>query len=366
MSVTAVEAGTPVITGWSAVSPFGVGRAAFVEGMLSGRRTDTPAGEWDGAGERACLVPGFDARETLGAKGTRAMDRVTGLAVTTVGELLEEYGGTRTPEPDPETALVLGTTTGSAQSMMSFTRASLTGAKPFHVEPAVIPNSVMNCAAGRCAIWYKLKGPNATIAGGRAAGLFSLVYTRRLLLTGRARRVLCGAVEEYSRARSWLEFHSRGREHSVLSEGCAVFQVEPAGQVGGTPLAAVLAVDTRVSADGDPAGAMRACVNRVLSRGGVEPSALWAACPSNPGGAAGAAEREVLTTMFGRAALERIPRTAMAGDPGAASVPFQLASALALAQRDPAPHDRPVLVTAADPDGAVAAALVLLLADGAR
>ncbi|MCP5877146.1 hypothetical protein NL390_32295, partial [Klebsiella pneumoniae] len=69
------------------------------------------------------------------------------------------------------TALVLGTTTGSAESMMNFTRSSLEAEKPFYVDPALMPNAVMNCAAGQCAIWHQLKGPNTTIAGGRAAGL---------------------------------------------------------------------------------------------------------------------------------------------------------------------------------------------------
>ncbi len=51
------------------------------------------------------------------------MDRVTGLAVTAVRELLSEGGGE--PESGEGVGLVLGTTTGSAQSMMDITRDTL-------------------------------------------------------------------------------------------------------------------------------------------------------------------------------------------------------------------------------------------------
>ena len=192
------------ITAWSAVSGYGHGRAAFTEGVLAGRRTAAglDPGRWPAPGPepKAGLVPQFDPRTALGRKGTRTMNRVTGLAVAAVGELADD------PAADKAgLALVLGTTTGSVQSMMDFTRASLTGERPFDVEPAVIPNSVMNCAAAQCAIWHRIQGPNITLAGGRPSGLLALAYARRLLLAERADAVLCGAAEEYSPARSWLD-----------------------------------------------------------------------------------------------------------------------------------------------------------------
>ena len=40
---------------------------------------------------------------------------------------------------------------GGVATMTDFTRASLTGERPFDVDPAVIPGVVMNCAAAQCA-----------------------------------------------------------------------------------------------------------------------------------------------------------------------------------------------------------------------
>ncbi|WP_158895717.1 beta-ketoacyl synthase N-terminal-like domain-containing protein [Amycolatopsis anabasis] len=341
----------PVISAWSAVSPFGLGRAAFASGVAAGRRTaaavDTQ--RWQVPDRQACLVPGFEVREVLGKKGTRAMDRVTGLAVSTVGALLEE----RPAETGPSTGLVLGITCGSAQSMMDFTRSSLLGKKPYDVDPSRMANGVMNCAAGQCAIWYRLRGPNSTIATGQTAGLFALGYGLRLLASGRAETVLCGAAEEYSHARSWLEHHGHG-DREPLGEGCAMLLVEPAGGSDRPPLAEVLAVESRVHTDGDLGTALAACAGSALAKAGVRAEDVWAVAPGGLPGVTGETEHAVLADLFD--APVRIPCGELLGNTGAASAAFQLAAVLSLE----AGAGRVALVTSVDRDGTVACALLRL------
>ena len=274
----------------------------------------------------------------LGRKGTKGMDRVTGLAVAAVGPLAAGY----------DTALVLGTS-GSVRSMMAFTRSE----RPFAVDPAVIPSVVMNCAAGQCAIWNGLTGPNATIAGGRAAGLRGLSYARRLLRAGRARAVLCGAAEEYSAERSWLAYYGAvaggpgqygavaggpgqygavaggpgqygmvaggpGHYGTALGEGAAMLRLEPSGAPGA--LATVLAVEERVAGGSTT---VRCAINRV----GVAAGQVWAVI----------ADSGAATGVFGMAAL-----------------------ALAAGESGP----RIAVVCCADPAGAVAAAVPRLNGGG--
>ncbi|GAB3897815.1 hypothetical protein GCM10029964_081290 [Kibdelosporangium lantanae] len=89
MSAPAIAAVRPVISLWSAVSPYGIGRAAFVDGVEAGADPAVPLdSKWQAPDEKACLVPGFEIRDVLGKKGTRSMDRVSALAVTASGELL--------------------------------------------------------------------------------------------------------------------------------------------------------------------------------------------------------------------------------------------------------------------------------------
>ncbi|WP_329044950.1 3-oxoacyl-ACP synthase [Amycolatopsis sp. NBC_01488] len=340
MSATATGA---VITAWSAVSPFGIDRKHFLDGLRTGEPArHTAAAEGGVPGERGHAVPDFDVREVLGRKGTRAMDRVTALAVTAVGQVFDAGaapGGT---------GLVLATS-GSTQSMMDFTRSSLLGDKPYHVDPARMPNTVMNCAAGRCAIWYGLNGPNVTLASGRVSGLSAFRYATRLLARGRADTVLVGGAEEYSADRAWLDFHGRedGPAPRPLGEGACMMLLERAGTAAaGRPRA--LAITSRVFASDDLREALRGCVLAALAEAGVDPAAVDVVVPSGAGGRTGAQETEVLDAVFGAAQLLDVG--ALIGDTGAASACFGVVAALGEAETGA----RIAVVTSADADGSVA------------
>ncbi|GLZ32199.1 3-oxoacyl-ACP synthase [Lentzea sp. NBRC 105346] len=346
----------PVITAWSAVSPFGIGRDAFADGLHAGRATKLALDKelWTGPDAEACLVPGFTAAGVLGKKGTRSMDRATGLAVATVGKMLDDQPRGREIATGDHAALVLGTTTGSAQSMMDFTRDSLTGEKPFFVDPSRFPNTVMNCAAGQCAIWHQLRGPNATVAGGRVAGLHALNYARRLLTSGRADTALCGAVEEYSAARSWLDRVGSGDDARVLGEGCAMVQLEcGAEDPGRRALAEVRAVEFGVFTD-DCGPALTACVRRALDRAGASAADVWAVSPS---GTAGPGEEAALREVLGDLDAYRSPDLSLIGDTAGAASAMQITAVLAMAERDRGAAGRVALITAVD-EGVVGCAVL--------
>ncbi|CAG7657845.1 beta-ketoacyl synthase N-terminal-like domain-containing protein [Actinacidiphila bryophytorum] len=357
-----MTAATLAITDWSAVSPFGTGRDAFVKGVRQQQSTAVQLDRerWGGPDDVACLVPDFDVRTVLGKKGTRSMNRVTGLAVATSGDLLASADGLEVPRES--TAFVLGTTVGSAQSTIDLTRGSLTGERPYHVESGLIPYAVMNGAAGQCAIWHGLRGPNATLSAGRPGGLVALNYARRLLLSGRAAAVLCGAAEEYSDARAWIDHHSRddGAAGPVLGEGCALFSLTTQPEL--PPLAELLAVASGTFADGDREGAVARCVRRALAAGGAQAQQVWVACPSGAAGAEGDAEIAALNGLFG-ASRVGTPVAALIGETHAASASFELAALLSRAEDDASCAGRTAVITSVDPGGTAAAALLRLRPD---
>ncbi|WP_406200639.1 3-oxoacyl-ACP synthase [Kitasatospora sp. NBC_01560] len=365
MTTLTTGAGRPVITAWSAVSPYGIGRAAFADGLRERRGTVTELGAEHGTTPEGIghVVPGFSIREVLGKKGTRSMDRVTGLAVTAVGALLDDGPRNRAVGTGEGAAFALGTTTGSAQSMMDFTRDSLTGEQPFFVDPARFPNTVMNCAAGQSAIWYQLKGPNATIAGGRTAGLHALNYSRRLLGSGRARTVLCGAAEEFSPARAWLEHHGGepgGGDAPALGEGCAMLLVEPhAPEDPDQPvLAEVLAVELRVVLGGGTGPALAAALRAALDRAGVDPGRVAAVARSGAPGPEGRAEAEAVLEVLGTGYAD-LTLTGLIGDTGAAAAAFQTTALLSYAADRPAEAaGRIGVITSVDRTGTVGCALL--------
>ncbi|MFF8405644.1 beta-ketoacyl synthase N-terminal-like domain-containing protein [Streptomyces sp. NPDC014846] len=356
-------AGTPRprldIVGWSATSPFGTGRRAFADGLREDRVTTAPldAERWQVPPGPACLVPDFDVRTVLGKKGTRVMNRVTGLAVSTVGDLLA--GLDRTGLNPESTGLVLGTTGGSVQSTLDFTRGSLTGRRPYLVESGLIPYGVMNGAAGQVAIWHQLKGPNATLAAGRSAGVLALNYARRLLLTGRAATVLGGAAEEYSTARAWLARHTAegDPDELVLGEGCAMFAVsaaDPDSPATGTSLVGAKAM---TCSDGDWETTVRRCVERLLFDADAKPDDLWAVSPSGAAGAPGRAE-QALAEELAEVGGTVVPVAHLVGEAHAASAAFQLAAVLSRAEEDDRSAGRLSLVTTTDEGGTVAAVLL--------
>lgn len=308
-------------------------------------------------------IPEFDIRETLGRKKTRAMDRVTGLAVWTVGQLLDAERQAGQELDGDRTGLVLGTTTGSVQSMMDFSRDSFTNAKPHLVDPSRFPNAVMNRAAGQTAIWYGLRGPNATIASGQVAGLSALRYSARLCRSGHAKSVLCGSVEELTSLRSWLEDKRQdGGDPMPLGEGCAVFRLESpsdAGAAGRPVLAHLLATAFRMYGSAhDIPGALADCAASVLKSAGASSSDVWAVAADLT-----EAQERGLSGVVGDGP-RRIRLAPRLGDTGAASAALQLDSVLSDAAEDPAARGRLALVAAVDRDGLTGVAALRCLPTG--
>ena len=376
-AATATDAGTvtttsrpgPYISAWSAVSAFGIGRAEFSEGVRRQEPalTDLAPDEGPAAMARAGLVPNGDPRDLLGRKGTRSMDRATGLAVAAVGRLLDDGAGGRIDGLDDHTALVLGTSNGSVRSIMSFTRDALTEDKPYFVDPARFPNTVMNCAAGQSAIRHGLRGPNVTVAGGRASALLALNHARRLQRSGRAGSVVCGAVEEYSPERAWLDWHARrGRQTPVIGEGSAVLlleSLESATAGDRAPLAELVAIRTALPAcEEDTTAVLARCLRQSLTAAGIDASDVWAVAPAGGRDDLGAYERAGLAEVRGPVRAGHVPRevvcSELLGDTYAASVAFQIVSLLSLAERDADAAGRAGLVTTVDADGVVGCAVL--------
>lgn len=338
-----------VVSGWSAISAYGVGRAEFATGIRTGRGALRDVAE--GPFEQGGVVPDFSAVTHLGRKGTRTMDRVTALAVRTVGDLLADTGLIATDR----VGVVLGTGHGSVQSIMDFTTDSLTGEKPYHVDPASFPNTVMNRAAGQIAIWHGIKGPNTTIAGERLTGLLALSYALRLHRGDRADQILCGAAEEYSTRRAWLEWHGRDTadQATPLGEGAAAVLLESldsARRAGRAPLATV--VGTRFMAYHEPAQAaptLARCVRSLL----VPDADVRFVVPL--GGASARYEEDGIVEALGGAGQKWLHVRPLIGDTSAAATALQFTAALAMLEADPTGH---ALVTGIDPDGTVGCCLL--------
>ncbi|MEU6560459.1 beta-ketoacyl synthase N-terminal-like domain-containing protein [Nocardia nova] len=343
-----------VFSGWSVLSPFGAKTSEFRAGIRTRSTALRPVRPDQGPVPitRIGTVDDFEVREALGAKGTRSMDRVTGLAVEGVRRVLDDLPGMG---PAADTAVVLGTTTGSLRSMMEFVEDSFVQDKPFQVDPARFPNAVMNRAAGQCAIWHGLRGPNTTLAGGRAAAVSVLQYATRLYHRDRARTVLCAMVEEFSAHRAWVEYLAAGRRDRPLGEGCAVFVLEPwrtARAAGRTAAAELVRVEQGVWGPAAPArDVLTRLIRSALCGAGVGSHEValvlvGGAPDTDPWPDFAAAELEAVREVLPHTEIRSLAD--LIGDCGAATGGFQLA---ALLSADPAVGAPYSVLTSVDPDG---------------
>lgn len=337
------------ISAWSALSPYGHGRAAFADGLAAGTPAPLTSTKDDWAAADARVVPDFDIVEQLGRKGTGSMDRSSALAVATLRALQRDEHGSSAP--DATTGVVLGTTSGSTRTQFEFTRDSLTRRRPYFVNPAQMPFALMNSAAAQCAMWHGLTGPNSTVAAGRNSGAAVVRYAVRLLRTGRASGVFAGAVEEHSGARELL---AGGQ---TLGEGAVLFFLQTAESGNRAALAEVVATDTRFS-HGAPRRALVASLRHVMA--GLPAEEVWGLALSSATPELSEVEGDATGEVLGQVG-EIVRPGPLIGDTGAASGAFGLAALLARAEDDRSARGRLAVATSVDSDGTAGAVVLRLV-----
>lgn len=304
------------VAGWEAISSLGIGAKAFnqADTPLSEEADGHPIHDADAAFPRDVdyRPAHFKVAALLGGKGIRTMDRTTALAVCTAKLLHERRPPSGDESASERVGFVIGTSTGSIRSTSDFTRDSLVQDRPFLVNPALFPNTVMNCAAGQCGIWFKARCINATISGGRLSGLLAIKYAAQMLRRHYADTLFTGSVEELCPQTAWAHrmLIEKGRRHAVpLGEGCAMFTLERAADMqarGETPLAEIVALqygryfDPQDGGEADQVEGISACLAEAIAQCGVAAGdvAVCSLCGAADVGSR-EAELRAVTQVFG-------------------------------------------------------------------
>ncbi|MGW4164016.1 beta-ketoacyl synthase N-terminal-like domain-containing protein [Streptomyces sp. NPDC004788] len=379
------------VTAHGVVSPAGLGLDALAE-ALRGDRTacadaaQLPLGEAqdDGLPGEVRVVPDFRIADHVGRKGTRHLDRTTALGLAAVAVLrsgsadpVDARPGDAGPADGagnhPEwttTGVVVGSTSGSVRSSSEFARDTHVQERPYLVNAAAFPNTVMNSVTGQMAIWHGLRGINATLSGGTTASLNAFRYARNALDRGHAERLVVGGVEELCPQTVWGWHATGGLTGGVpVGEGCAVFAVrdaEAARAAGAPVLAELLACETAFVPEGarpGPARALADCIGRALERSGVDAGDVALVSLGATGlTALEEVELRAVRTALGARPVPTVRVKDVTGEAYSADGALQLAAVLAHWQGEEAGPGRIALVTSVGHDGNVAC---LVVRDGA-
>lgn len=234
-----------VVTGVGAVTPFGTGVRAFIDGWCSGTPAITE-------GEGRCA--GFDASRHLSRKESHRADRFVHFAIVAADEAIHQAGWDKAlPVESERVGSIIGAgfggvNTGDAQKEVMRTEGWR------RVNPLTVPKIMGNAAAATLALRFGLGGPSFQTGAACAAGASAVANAFRLIRSGEIDACLAGGSEasltDFSRASFRImgaispsglsrPFDAR-RDGFVLGEGAGVLALE-AEEVTRTRGATILA-----------------------------------------------------------------------------------------------------------------------------
>ncbi|MCP5005943.1 MAG: beta-ketoacyl-[acyl-carrier-protein] synthase family protein [Planctomycetes bacterium] len=185
-----------VITGISILSPLGLNKDDFWNNLINGVSGIKDISLFDVSSyksKKAGEISDFDAKEYLGKKGIRHIDRTSLLASSAAKLVMNDAGITHETYKEEDLGIVIGSTYGSIDSISSFDLEALKEGPNF-VNPMEFPNTVLNAPASRASIFCKATGLNSTISTGVTSGLDSIIYASDFLRLNRVKAVLAGGV----------------------------------------------------------------------------------------------------------------------------------------------------------------------------
>jgi 3-oxoacyl-[acyl-carrier-protein] synthase II len=182
------------VTGMGVISPIGGRVATFWQSLVEGRSGVVPIPESDGlSGNRlwAAVPDVLLARDSLPASAFKNTDRFTQYAILAA---LQAVNQAKLPEPDTQTAVIMGNTMGGFPLVAETqTRFLADGARPVtpKLMALVIPNMASACIATR----WKLHGPQLTVSTACASSIDAIGIASRMIERGEVDCALAGGTE---------------------------------------------------------------------------------------------------------------------------------------------------------------------------
>ncbi len=315
--------GEVVITGVGVVSPIGIGREAFAEGLRSGC-----SGIKD--------VTGFDVEKlpsTLAAEVTdlhieeylrsakNYLDRNSELAFAAC-ELAIRDAGIEIPATNPDRlALCFGSKWGNIQTMAAFA-AKLREKGPRFAPPFLFPHTYPNTTPSLLSIEYGIKGYNEVFFGSVLSGAMAAAAAARVVRAKGAEIALAGGGDALCEE-LYKGYALAGGNGAALGEAGAFVVLEEREGCLGRGCSALATVASE-SISGNLVEAICATLERARAKPG-EIAVIYSS--ANGGAQSDARELAALRGVFGDSCPTRIALKAQVGECMAAFGPMNLAAA---------------------------------------
>jgi 3-oxoacyl-[acyl-carrier-protein] synthase II len=280
------------ITGIGIVSPVGIGKEEFWQGLIEGRDgvdEITAFGTASFRSKKGALVKGFNAKTFIHPLKIRRLDRASQFAIAASQMALEDAGLTIGADVPPERAgIIIGSGfCGLTNSEAFHRRQVLKG--PGDLNPILFPNTVPNAAASNTSIELGIKGPNSTVVQSFCTAESALLFGCQQLLALKADVIVTGGVDELSPMlfRGWNELrltawdagdgersapYDRMRNGFIPGEGAGIMVLEREkdalrrkARIYGKILGFAIAGGTT-----NPAEKLARTISGALQRGGME------------------------------------------------------------------------------------------------
>lgn len=239
------NAGRVVITGIGMVTPLGIGREEFSRRIFAGDCAVAPIQSFDASAfgsHCGAEVAGFQPRDYISVKNIRRMDRISQLTSAAARLALTDAGLTVNTGNRDRIGIVLGTSFGATDVTVQVAGTLLTEGPAF-VNPILVPNTVMNAAAGHTSIELGFRGVNTTVTHFAVSAETAIAYAVSEIRRGTADFLLAGGADILSKFyyEALTRFHSLSpldgkteearpfdidRNGMAAGEGCGIICIE--------------------------------------------------------------------------------------------------------------------------------------------
>jgi 3-oxoacyl-[acyl-carrier-protein] synthase II len=228
-----------VITGLGAITPIGIGKEQFWQGLKAGRsgarRVDDRVDLEGIACKIGASVIDFDPLDYMDKKRARRLGRSTQMALAAARQALADSGLNLERENKGRIGVLVGTGIGNIEVLIE-NHLKILKEGPRRVSPFFVPMFMPNATPGEISIEWGLQGPNYGIVSACASSNHALGMAADMIRLGYADLMLAGGSESVLLALTFAGFdqaRALSRRNDAPQKASRPFDAERDGFVVG-------------------------------------------------------------------------------------------------------------------------------------